>query len=105
MNVGSHSVGSPVNFFSLVYTHPELEKVDLNIHNPRLANDMLYNAKEHNQVVYKENTCEFLDCNCKTCYIPNKTKEAFCLRCKKGFKYFEGSCREEVFRYDNPAAR
>jgi hypothetical protein len=97
LDVTKNSFAAPITFNSLVFSHPVLNKLNLNLYNPRLVKDISENAQSQMKTVFKENTCEFADKNCKTCLLKENSKESYCLACKDGFVFYEGKCRDGYF--------
>jgi hypothetical protein len=102
VDITKSELTSPINFYSLVYTHPVLEKVDLTFFNPRLYNDLDKNVEDHLKSIKKDKDaqekCDFNDSNCRQWFIPEETKAVYCLGCKEGFKFYEGSCKPQFVK-------
>jgi hypothetical protein len=81
-----------LTFFSLVYHHPAIDKINLNVHNPRTDWDLAENGSIHTSTVYATNNCITADQNCAVCTVPESSFQAFCLKCKSGWSYFNGGC-------------
>jgi hypothetical protein len=101
VEISKSEMTSPINFYSLVYTHPVLEKVNLSFFNPRLYNDLDKNVDKHLKSIKKDKDdekCDFDDANCKVWFIPEETKAVYCLGCKDGFRFYEGSCKPQFVK-------
>jgi hypothetical protein len=94
LDINQNSFAAPITFNSLVYSHPVFEKINLNLFNPRLIKDVQENASAHLNTEFKNNSCAASDKNCKTCLVNQEGKGNYCMNCKDGFVYFEGSCKD-----------
>ena len=80
----------------MVYTHPSIRDVRINVHNPRYNFDFYRNifAKSY-ALNWTSNLCKSRN-NCQKCSIAPKSTSMNCDRCHRGFQLIDNSCLDET---------
>jgi hypothetical protein len=85
----------PITRDVIIYTHPSVSSLRLNVHNPRFNFDFYYNIfKKSFANHYSSNLCRSRN-NCEKCSIIPKSTALFCDRCANGFKMIGNLCLDE----------
>jgi hypothetical protein len=86
----------PITRDTMVYTHPALNNLRINVHNPRFNFDFYKNILPkgynvlHNSALCRSKT------NCDKCSIIADTPTIFCQKCSNGFKMINNMCLKEA---------
>jgi hypothetical protein len=93
-SMGSTSKNSPLNLFSLIYNHPSISNLNLNIIQPRLDTDVQKHAVAHLAIDYPSKLCESINSEgtCKNCVYPEFSNTGFCTYCATGYHLINGVC-------------
>jgi hypothetical protein len=79
-----------INPKSLVYTHPSIYNVKLNLFNPSI--DVEYRQDESHYIPKERNYCKKIDPNCNMCINMDNSITPYCISCLPGFNYFREEC-------------
>ena len=85
----------PITRDTVIYSHPSITGVRINVHNPRFNFDFYYNifSKTYGST-YPSLLCRSRS-HCEKCAIIPKATSLFCERCAKGYKMINNMCLDE----------
>jgi hypothetical protein len=92
---------------SLVYNHPSLNSVKLNLHNPKIEVDYKENIKQHlsRSEPGSNKLCGLVESNCDTCANLDNSINFYCISCYPGFVFFRNQCLPIITRIENSEIR
>jgi hypothetical protein len=85
----------PITRDTVIYTHPSISNVRVNVHNPRFNFDFYYNILQTAWgTTYASNLCRSR-AHCEKCSIIPQATSLYCDRCVKGYKMINNMCLDE----------
>jgi hypothetical protein len=96
--IGTIGFAAPISYYTMIYNHPVLTKINLNLNSPRFDFDLAENAKIHLETEYPSNYCTYAGANCQHCDVSEMNGMNYCLKCKDSFVFYRQSCVSSYYQ-------